>query len=72
MNIQTRSETNGLRFFKTADEAIEAAEQDPTIWKISYSFDEKRIRLVKDDSGRWVREDLLAAAVMADTFQKDD
>ncbi len=45
--FQTRSEQTGLNWHKTFQEAIDAAEQDPTIWKISFSIGSERIRLIK-------------------------
>jgi hypothetical protein len=35
MEFQTRSEVNGLSFYKTLEEAEKAAKLDKTIWKIS-------------------------------------
>lgn len=47
MEFQTRSEETGLRFFSSLKDAMEAAEKDSTIWKISFSVGEERVRLVK-------------------------
>jgi hypothetical protein len=42
MEFQTRSESTGLRFFTSLEEAWKHYESDPTVWKISF------------DSERWV------------------
>lgn len=47
-NYQTRSETNGIVYFLTLKDALDAAKKDGTIWKISFwSASEERIRLVR-------------------------
>lgn len=51
--FQTRSEETGLRTFGTFQEAKAAAQADPTIWKITFSDNGARIRLVKDADGNW-------------------
>ncbi len=61
MNIQTRSEKTGINHFTTFEEAIEVAEKDKTIWKISFALPTsgKRMILVNDmrygggDSNDW-------------------
>ena len=46
--IQTRSEINGLYEYHNADEAFKAAEEDLSIWKISFSLPNGgRVRLVR-------------------------
>lgn len=45
--IQTRSETNGLGQFNTLQEAIEASKKDKTIWKISFTLNGERVRMVR-------------------------
>lgn len=47
MTYQTRSEENGLAYHGTFEQAWEAAVSDPTIWKISFTVEEERIRLVR-------------------------
>jgi hypothetical protein len=47
MEVQTRSEENGLKFFKTIKEAVKEAEKDITVWKISFSIGKERVRLVR-------------------------
>jgi hypothetical protein len=56
--VQTRNEEGELRFFKTLNEAFDHAEKDKTVWKISFSFGEERVRLVRKGK-RWVYEDIL-------------
>ena len=59
MEIQTRSEMNGLKFYKSLSYAFRAAKHDPTIWKISFNAEDgSRIRLVRTSQG-WVYEDIL-------------
>jgi len=52
MEIQTRSDKNGLRTFPTWAEAFEAAKRDSTIWKISWDENDstsiQRVRLVRN------------------------
>ena len=59
MEIQTRSEKNGLRTFPTWAEAFEAAKRDPTIWKISWdetnNTNVSRVRLVRNGDS-WTYE----------------
>lgn len=47
IEVQTRSEDTGLQHFASVRDAIEAAERDETIWKISFNLGAERIRLVK-------------------------
>lgn len=59
MEVQTRSEENGIRQFTSLSLAMLAAKRDPSIWKISYvSSDGSRVRLIKDESGEWIEEDI--------------
>lgn len=61
MEFQTRSESNGLEFFKSFKEALAHAEKDKTVWKISFSLpNDERIRLVKMNEDVWVYEDIMA------------
>lgn len=46
--VQTRSEENGLKFFRTLQEATDHAKKDLTVWKISFQSETgERVRLVK-------------------------
>jgi len=51
MEIQTKSEKNGLRNFPTWAEAFAAAKRDSSIWKISWDENDctriQRVRLVR-------------------------
>jgi hypothetical protein len=57
--VQTRSETTGLRYFKTLDEAFSHAEEDDTVWKISFIFGKESVRLVKRGDV-WAYTDMMA------------
>ncbi len=54
---QTRSESNGLHYFETFEQAKVHAEGDPTVWKISGQGQ----RLIKRD-GQWVDQPILKMA----------
>lgn len=57
--IQTRSEVSGLGTHLTFQDALKAARDDRTIWKISFDIeDDTRIRLVRTDKG-WVYENVM-------------
>lgn len=58
MEYQTRSEENGCQYHQSFEEALNAAEKDKTIWKISFSSGKSRIRLVKNSEG-WIYEPIL-------------
>lgn len=46
--VQTRSEKNGLRTFPTIKEAMQHAEEDETVWKVSFPVaNGERVRLVR-------------------------
>ena len=47
MEVQTRSEKNGIDFHKSIRAALDAADKDKTIWKISFSVGKERVRLVR-------------------------
>jgi hypothetical protein len=51
MDFQARSEENGIRSFSTLASAMEAAEKDPTIWKISFVVGKEIIRIIRNHSG---------------------
>ena len=58
--IQTRSEENGIDTLETLEKAISEAKRDPSIWKISFNAaNGERIRLVKNDRGNWILENLI-------------
>jgi hypothetical protein len=53
--IQLRSEKNGLRETHTLKEALRLADEDNTIWKISFPLGKERVRLVRGDNEvNWV------------------
>lgn len=48
IEFQTRSEENGLQFFSSLKDALNTAEKDQSIWKISFSLPNgERVRLVR-------------------------
>lgn len=52
--FQVRSEETGLNNFATLDEALQAADRDRTIWKISFAAPSgERVRLIKEN-GEWL------------------
>lgn len=55
--FQTRSEVNGIQYFLSFQLALENADLDKSVWKISYTTPDtkERIRLVKTEHG-WVLE----------------
>lgn len=62
MEIQTRSERNGLIYHTTLKDALEHAEKDLTVWKISFSLENgERVRLVSNEEGnlRWSYESII-------------
>ena len=60
MDFQTRSEENGMGYFSTLASAMEAAEKDPTIWKISFVVGKESVRLVRTGAV-WIYEPIFAA-----------
>ena len=65
MEIQTRSEENGLHYFKTLKEAFAHADVDITVWKVSFHLEGdgnaspgERVRLVRDEDGRWMYDSI--------------
>lgn len=58
--FQTRSEVTGIQTFETLREAMKAAEEDSTIWKISFPISHgERVRLIRiAETGYWVYEPL--------------
>jgi hypothetical protein len=62
--VQTRSEVTGINFYPTFKAALEEADQDNTIWKISFSLSTgERIRLIKyediTEKAIWVYEPIV-------------
>ena len=55
--FQTRSELTGINLYDSFNSALNAAEKDKTIWKISYTTPDtkERIRLIKTEHG-WILE----------------
>lgn len=50
--VQTRSESGECRYFTTLAEAMQEAEADTAIWKISFSIPTgERVRLVRSKAG---------------------
>ena len=48
IQVQTRSEKNGLQFHETVNAAFLAAEKDETIWKISFQSESgERVRMIR-------------------------
>lgn len=59
MEVQTRSETNGVKFHTSISAAFKQARRDGTIWKISFNAEDgTRIRLIKMQDG-WKYESLM-------------
>ena len=58
MEVQTRSEENGLEFFGTIAEAFDHAKKDETVWKVSFIHRGERFRFVRAENNEWVNEPL--------------
>lgn len=61
IEFQTRSEENGLQFFSSLKDALNTAEKDQSIWKISFSLPNgERVRLVSHtlQSSKWTLEQM--------------
>jgi len=62
MEVQTRSESNGIQFHQTFSEALAAARNDSEIWKISFSLENgERVRLVSTSEG-WTYENVVTGS----------
>lgn len=60
MEIQTRSEIHGLKQHATLKDAIEHAQKEHTVWKISFSIETgERVRLVKNSYGEFFYESII-------------
>lgn len=57
--FQTRSETHGLRSFETLSDALTAAKEDESIWKISFTVGKEMVRLLRTTGDEWVYEPIL-------------
>lgn len=55
--VQTRSISGELKYHNTLTEALIYAKANEGVWKISFSFEEERVRLVRSPEG-WVYEDI--------------
>ena len=51
MNVQTRNHSGELKFFSTVKEAFDYAEENSSVWKVS--FDEARFVRVETVDGKW-------------------
>ena len=49
IEVQTRSEETGLRFHDSIKQAFEHAARDKTVWKVSFSVGDERVRLVRSE-----------------------
>lgn len=48
IRVQVRSESEGMEYFETINEAFRFADRNPSFWKISFrDFDGTRVRLIK-------------------------
>lgn len=59
MNVQTRSEENGLREFATIAEAMNHAKEDLSVWKVSFAVGDERVRLTRNAVGEWYYEPII-------------
>lgn len=55
LEVQTRSEENGIQVFNSISDAFKATEVDWTIWKISWTDSEtgERIRFIRHGMSVW-------------------
>lgn len=62
MSIQTRNESGEILRYKTLQDALQKAQEDPTIWKISFEIEDgSRVRLVKTLEG-WTYENVMTGS----------
>jgi len=54
MEVQTRSDENGLMSFETIAEAFNHAKEDRTVWRISFTLRGERFRFVRHAGDKWV------------------
>lgn len=57
--FQTRSDENGLRFFASFQDALDHAQYQTDVWKISFTHPQSgdHIRLIRTDMG-WLYESI--------------
>ena len=55
LKVQVRREDGAILFARSVTDAMQMAQEDQTIWKISWTDIDERIRLVRRDSV-WVFE----------------
>lgn len=59
MEVQTRSEANGIKHTPTIAVALKNAEEDTSIWKISFWTESgERVRLVRSTDNEWVLDQM--------------
>jgi len=57
--FQSRSETSGLQYFDTLQQALDSAGADSSIWKISFSLPTgERVRLVRNEAS-WIYDPIV-------------
>jgi hypothetical protein len=61
--VQVRSEETGLRYFRTVVQAFKYAEEDRSVWKVSFETAAgERVRFVRSpEVAGWRYEDLMDA-----------
>jgi len=66
MNFQTRSENTGLNYFNSLNLALDHADKDKSVWKISFLIKEtqENVRLVKTENVGWVLETIFPKQVL--------
>jgi hypothetical protein len=69
--VQTRSEELGLRYFSSVTEAIEYANANPSVWKVSVSVEgaDQSVRLIRHNANwlarlfgaktKWIVQELM-------------
>jgi hypothetical protein len=53
-NFQTRSEETGSNYFDSLKDALEYAEKNESVWKISFSVGKERVRLERTTADEWI------------------
>lgn len=61
MKVQTRNSEGELQFFDTVKEAFDHADEDQTVWKVSFDAEDgSRVRFVESPSkDGWVFEPII-------------
>lgn len=63
--IQTRDAEGALRYYQTLKEAMEYANSNLSIWKVSFNCESgERVRLVRDEEDTWVYEPIMGPEVI--------